>query len=62
VYGLLASRVVQELKLVPLVFDVLGLKKTRAEALALLELLQVIHETRCPTPAPDLDLLGKTHG
>ncbi len=50
----LASRVVRDLKLAPLVFDIARLELTSREAQELLELLDVIHEARCPASVADL--------
>lgn len=57
-YSLLSSRAVQDLKLVPLVFDALALRRTRDEVFALLDRLSVIHEARCPLSARDLGVDG----
>jgi hypothetical protein len=56
VYGLLASRVVRDLRLTDLVFEGLGLTKTRADVLALLDRLAVIHESRQPISPEDLGI------
>lgn len=45
-YELLQTSVVRDLKLTPLVFDVLQLRLSKAEALLHLELLDVIHRHR----------------
>jgi hypothetical protein len=51
-YPLLALPVVQDLHLLPLVFDVVDVQVTRAEGRALLARLQVIHADRAPAAAP----------
>ena len=45
-YGALQRRVVQDLRLIPLVFDVLQVRVTATEGLALIEKLDVIHTDR----------------
>jgi hypothetical protein len=58
-YSLLQSAVVRDLKLTPLVFDVLQLRCTQPEALLLLEKLDVIHQH---AGEPDVDVTGKDDG
>jgi hypothetical protein len=43
-YGLLQTSVVRDLKLTPLVFDVLQIRCSRAEALSFVDRLDVIHQ------------------
>ena len=57
-YSLLCSRVVQDLKLVPVVFEAFGLQKTRAGVFDLLDRLAIIHEARCLVSARDLGVDG----
>jgi hypothetical protein len=54
VYRWLSSRVVQDLKLVPLVFEALGLSMGRGDVQRLLERLELIHAVRSPVSARDL--------
>lgn len=54
VYRLLSSRAVQDLKLVPLVFEALGLSMARSDVMRLLERLEWIHDVRCPVSAREL--------
>lgn len=51
----LQRRVVHDLKLVPMVFEMLGLRVTRAEAKALLEKLALIHNARRPVAVSAAD-------
>lgn len=53
-YGLLNARVVQDLHLTQLVFDVAGLD-SKTEAVALLEMLDQIHAVRCPASVTKAD-------
>ncbi len=48
VYDALARRVVIDLQLQPMVFDVLGVQITRDEGVALLDALSSIHHARNP--------------
>ena len=59
-YELLQTSVVRDLRLTPLVFDVLQLRCTQDEALLLLEKLDVIHQ-HVGTQDP-VDVAGKDHG
>lgn len=59
VYDLLQTAVVRDLRLTPLVFDVLQLRCTQPEALELLEKLDVIHTHSGP---PEDTGIGKDHG
>ena len=56
VYRWLSSRVVQDLKLVPLVFEAMGLSMARGDVLRLIERLELIHTVRSPVSARDLGL------
>jgi hypothetical protein len=57
-YGYLQLPVVQDLRLMPFVFDVLGLAMCRDDALLLLEKLEAIHREQ-PRQAPEMpDLFG----
>ena len=47
-YSLLSSAVVQDLKLVPVVFEGLGLRMARREVMDLLQRLDWIHAVRRP--------------
>lgn len=48
VYGAVASRIVQDLHLVPLMFEIFNLRMTRTEARDFVGLLDLIHATRHP--------------
>lgn len=52
VYRLLSSRVVRDLHLTPMVFDVLQLQLTPKAAVRLLERLDMVHNELCPVEKP----------
>jgi hypothetical protein len=61
VYGLLQTSAVRDLRLTPLVFDVLQLRLSMTDAVLLLEKLDVIHQhatTRAPADTGDGDDRG----
>ena len=58
IYSLLASRFVRDFHLAPLVFDVLGIQVSRAQARELLEMLVLIHETWQPVRGREVEWGG----
>jgi hypothetical protein len=56
IYRLLGMGVVRDLKLTPLVFEMLGLRTTRREAFRLLDDLELIHQARHRPSEQEVDL------
>lgn len=54
-YRLLSNRAVKDLRLTPMVFDILGLKMTRAEGVEVLNKLGVIHDAMSPAGDSSFD-------
>jgi hypothetical protein len=56
-YGLLAGRAVRDLRLTPMVFDILGVRfRGRREAAEFLGRLEAIHDVRSPVEGDELKI------